>query len=98
MRTTRTFAVMEVSTATFKEIHAKLKEAGYDHAINQESDHLYLDMHGIALCEHVNAFEPCEEDKHEWMRIRSEIITEGEMCKRCGITREGSRITELKQD
>jgi hypothetical protein len=42
---------MDVSESTFNEIHKKLKDAGYDHAINQgdSREGLVLDMHGIAL-------------------------------------------------
>ena len=46
MRTTHTYALLEVSHNAWKEIKAKLLEAGYDHAINDEGE---IDMHGIAL-------------------------------------------------
>lgn len=42
---THTFALMEVSDATFEEVARKLREAGYDHAFVDG----HLDMHGIAL-------------------------------------------------
>ncbi|MDQ3562701.1 MAG: hypothetical protein M3436_00700 [Pseudomonadota bacterium] len=42
---THTYAVLEVSQATYDEIKAKLIEAGYNHAFHA---HL-IDMHGIAL-------------------------------------------------
>jgi hypothetical protein len=44
-RTTRTYAVMNVSRETHEEIMGKLKDAGYEHAIQGN----VLDMHGIAL-------------------------------------------------
>jgi hypothetical protein len=44
---THTYATMEVSEATFKEIEAKLRAAGYDHALMDLGS--TLDMHGIAL-------------------------------------------------
>ncbi len=45
MRSTRTFALMEVSPATFDEVLGKLKAAGYDDAVMEKG----LDMNGIAL-------------------------------------------------
>lgn len=42
---TYTFVVMEVSPAVYDEVEAKLRAAGYDHAIEDG----YLDMHGLAL-------------------------------------------------
>jgi hypothetical protein len=49
IRQTHTYAVMEVSRATYDEIARKLTEAGYDHAFIEDSDGVALDMHGIAL-------------------------------------------------
>jgi hypothetical protein len=49
MRQTYTYAVLDVSPATFREIHAKLKAAGYGHAIMEEDGKALIDMHGIAL-------------------------------------------------
>ena len=43
---TRTYAVLDVSKETHKEIRDKLRNAGYDHAIDDNGD---LDMHGIVL-------------------------------------------------
>lgn len=45
LRTTHTFAVLEVSAAAYDEIASKLREAGYDHVFIDE----HIDMHGIAL-------------------------------------------------
>lgn len=42
---THTFALMEVSPATYNEVMAKLKAAGYDDTMVNDA----LDMHGIAL-------------------------------------------------
>lgn len=44
---TYTYALMEVSRATFEEIREKLRAAGYDDALHD--DEATLDMHGIAL-------------------------------------------------
>lgn len=46
LRTTRTNAVLEVSSTTYEEIATKLREAGYDHAFDRDG---HIDMHGIAL-------------------------------------------------
>ena len=47
---THTYAVMEVSKATFAEIEQKLREAKYFHAILPDTDpNPTLDMHGIGL-------------------------------------------------
>lgn len=51
MRSTRTYALMEVSRPVFAEIRAKLRDAGYDHAIHEEDKSQRLDMAGIALTE-----------------------------------------------
>lgn len=48
MRTTRTNALLYVSPAAYKEIHDKLKAAGYDHAFDRDGG---IDMHGIAIME-----------------------------------------------
>jgi len=44
---TYTYATLDVSEKVYEEIYKKLKNAGYDHAIDEEK-HL-IDMHGIAL-------------------------------------------------
>lgn len=44
---TYTYAILEVSAQTFDEVLRKLREAGYDHAIDDDSR--LIDMHGIAL-------------------------------------------------
>jgi hypothetical protein len=52
IRTTRTYAVMDVSKALFDEVHQKLLAAGYQQAIHSEGDsRIVLDMHGIALAQ-----------------------------------------------
>lgn len=45
MRTTRTYAVLEVSKAAYDEIRSALERAGYDHAFIGD----VVDMHGIAI-------------------------------------------------
>lgn len=41
-----TYALLEVSSAAYDEVRAKLSEAGYSHAF---ADDGAIDMHGIAL-------------------------------------------------
>ena len=43
---THTYALVEVSKRAYKEIYAKLKDAGYQHAFNDEGE---IDMNGLAL-------------------------------------------------
>ena len=43
---THTYALLEVSNATYQEVKRKLMDAGYAHAINSDGE---IDMHGIAL-------------------------------------------------
>lgn len=45
LRSTHTFAELEVSAAAYDEIAGKLREAGYDHAFNEGA----IDMHGIGV-------------------------------------------------
>lgn len=45
MRTTHTYAILEVSAAAYEEIRALLEAAGYQHAFHDD----VIDMHGIAL-------------------------------------------------
>jgi hypothetical protein len=48
---TRTYAVLQVSEVTYKEVRAALEAAGYSHAFRlgggKEAE--IIDMHGIAL-------------------------------------------------
>lgn len=62
LRQTHTFAVLELSEAAFKEIHAKLREAGYDHAFIQEDERLVIDMHGIAVAQEKTPGLPSDEE------------------------------------
>ncbi len=55
IKQTHTFVELEVSAVAYKEIHDKLKDAGYDHVFTTVSKrgerglHIALDMHGIAI-------------------------------------------------
>lgn len=44
---THTYAILEVTENVFHEIAVKLKDAGYEHAFNDDGK--IIDMHGIAL-------------------------------------------------
>ena len=48
MKSTHTYAVLEISPAAFLEIADKLREAGYHHCF-VETGECVIDMHGIAL-------------------------------------------------
>jgi chromosomal replication initiation ATPase DnaA len=43
------YATLEVSAQTYFEIHAKLKEAGYHHALKQDGEKEIVIMHGLAI-------------------------------------------------
>lgn len=50
MRSTHTYALLEVSPAAYEEISKALRAAGYDHAFHEDDDRgTVVDMHGIAL-------------------------------------------------
>lgn len=47
---TYTYALLEVSPATYEEIKTKLKAAGYTDQFHEQDDgKIAIDMHGIAL-------------------------------------------------
>jgi hypothetical protein len=43
---THTYSILVISQAAYDEIHTKLIEFGYEHAIGDDNT---IDMHGIAL-------------------------------------------------
>lgn len=50
MRTTHTYAILEVDPEIYKKIRAQLEEAGYGHAFHRgNNDDEVIDMNGIAL-------------------------------------------------
>jgi hypothetical protein len=49
MRTTRTYAILEVEPEIYAKIRKQLEEAGYDHAFHINGDDHVIDMNGIAL-------------------------------------------------
>jgi hypothetical protein len=45
-----TYAILDVTADTFREIQTKLEAAGYLHAFKEHDDgSLIIDMHGVAL-------------------------------------------------
>jgi hypothetical protein len=45
-----TYAILDVSAETFREIQLKLEAAGYQHAFTEDLDgQLVIDLHGVAL-------------------------------------------------
>ncbi len=57
MKTTHTYALLEVSAAAFREVSEKLRAAGYDHAFDADGN--VIDMHGIALTLHACELGAC---------------------------------------
>jgi hypothetical protein len=51
IRSTHTYAILEVSQAAYDEIRMKLKAADYDHCFHEQDGRIVIDMHGIALAE-----------------------------------------------
>jgi hypothetical protein len=50
MRTTRTYAILEVEPEIYNKIRKLLEDAGYGHAFHRGNNDLeVIDMHGIAL-------------------------------------------------
>lgn len=49
MRSTYTYAILDVSRECYQEIRAKLEAAGYQQAFHQDGAHTVIDMRGIAL-------------------------------------------------
>jgi len=53
MRSTHTYAILEVSNAAYTEVRKLLSDAGYDHAFHDD----VIDMHGIAIKASASASE-----------------------------------------
>lgn len=50
IRSTHTYAILDVSPAAYREIEGKLRDAGYEHLLNDDGEgHTVIDMHGLAL-------------------------------------------------
>lgn len=67
MRVTHTYALLEVSPETYREIRAALEAADYVHTLQEQDDgRIAIDMHGIALVERADSEEP--QRGEEWHR------------------------------
>ena len=49
IRSTHTYAVLEVSSAAYAEIKALLEAAGYEDQFHEDDGAIVIDMHGIAI-------------------------------------------------
>ena len=49
MRSTYTYAILDLSPSAFEEIRSKLLAAGYGDQFHQERGRAVIDMHGIAV-------------------------------------------------
>lgn len=49
MSATHTYAILEVSKRTYREVRKLLLKADYSYAIDSDEDGEVIDMHGIAL-------------------------------------------------
>ena len=50
MKATYTYAILDVSAETFREIQLKLEAAGYHHAFHEDAEgSLVIDLHGVAI-------------------------------------------------
>ena len=88
---TRTFAKLEVSTATYDEIAGKLRAAGYDHAFIDGA----IDMHGIGLTRgrrtNIDPTKNAEKQRQADMRLQRrrfhDQVRDQHPCPRCGAPR-----------
>ncbi len=88
---TYTFAILEVSKATFEEVQAKLKDS-YGHTFQEINGKLVIDMHGIALQ---------SEDKKSTCENcgKVEVEADGDWCDPCmGIRNTGEFFTKEADD
>lgn len=46
---THTYAILDVTAETFRELQQKLEHAGYHHAFKEDDGSLIIDLHGIAI-------------------------------------------------
>jgi hypothetical protein len=49
VRSTYTYAILDLSDAAYREIAEKLRDAGYGHAFHNDHGRVVIDMHGIAV-------------------------------------------------
>lgn len=61
MRSTYTYAILEVHPEVYNHIRKLLADAGYDHAFHDRESNEVIDMHGIALKADPSIKSPREE-------------------------------------
>lgn len=62
-----TYAILAVTSGTFKEIESKLKAAGYEHAFHDDgTGAVVIDMHGIALRRSTPPARPRDGRRTSW--------------------------------
>ena len=92
MRSTHTYAILEVSPAAHAEIKAKLLAADYGHAIAGDT----IDMHGIALEPEENIDSVSDEAPFDFMACATKTADSAERSASAGfvnVKRDGDRIT-----
>lgn len=88
---THTYAVMEVSSETYREIRNALIKAKYGHAIDQTNDGEVLDMHGIALQDAKKGRLALLWDSTGWRCAAGHLNSPfTHRCHECGARRESS--------
>jgi hypothetical protein len=87
LRSTYTYAEMEVTAAAYDEIAGKLRAAGYDHAFNDGA----IDMHGIGLTR-AAAPQPlcpnCRDNSCYRHNRAAEPQPADKPCKHCGLLKD----------
>lgn len=59
IKSTHTYAILEISQAAYNEIKSLLEKAGYDHVFHEDTEFgIVMDMHGIALGAVKDSVEP----------------------------------------
>jgi hypothetical protein len=77
LRTTHTYAVLDISPEAYREIHEKLEAAGYQHAFHRQGDRVVIDMHGIALARVELPQTEAAKMSEGWRRVEDEMPKSG---------------------
>lgn len=83
---THTFVIMDLATPAFNEILAKMREAGWDHAIMEEDGRTVIDMHGIAVAENKVVTYPDQLHPSHQVRVSMDASSYDHVCINCGET------------
>lgn len=84
MKTTHTYAILEISPAAYDEIRSKLGAAGYESQFHEDDGQEVIDMHGIA----VRASEPEGPDEIEGLSSLAGVGAEPDLTKCPSNTKE----------